>query len=118
MTTTRIILAGVLGGIAMFIWTSIAHMVLPLGEAGLQEIPNESAVLTAMQSSIGGKSGLYFFPGTGLGPEATKEQKEEAMNQMEAKMAANPSGLLMYHPPGRVFSLGKGLTIEFLTELL
>ena len=31
MTTTRIILAGVLGGIAMFIWTSIAHMALPLG---------------------------------------------------------------------------------------
>lgn len=101
----------------MFIWTSIAHMALPLGEAGIQEIPNEPAVLTAMQTSIGDKSGLYFFPGTGLGPEATKEQKDEAMKQMEAKLAANASGLLMYHPPGRVFNLGKGLTIEFLTEL-
>ena len=35
MTTTRIILAGVLGGIAMFIWTSIAHMATPLGHAGI-----------------------------------------------------------------------------------
>jgi hypothetical protein len=37
--TKRIILAGVLGGIAMFIWTAIAHMALPLGEAGIGEIP-------------------------------------------------------------------------------
>ena len=54
----RILLAGVLGGIAMFVWTSIAHMALPLGEAGINEIPNESVVLSAMQSSIGEKTGL------------------------------------------------------------
>ena len=37
----RIFLAGLLGGIAMFIWTSIAHMALPLGDTGVREIPNE-----------------------------------------------------------------------------
>jgi hypothetical protein len=36
----RILLAGIVGGIAMFVWTSIAHMALPLGEAGIAEIPN------------------------------------------------------------------------------
>jgi hypothetical protein len=51
----RILLAGILGGIVMFVWTSIAHMALPLGEAGINEIPNESVVLSAMQSSIGDK---------------------------------------------------------------
>jgi len=35
----RILLAGVIGAIAMFIWTSFAHMALPLGEAGINEIP-------------------------------------------------------------------------------
>src|SRR5215469_17816680 len=59
----RILLAGVLGGIAMFVWTSIAHMALPLGEAGIAEIPNEPTVLTAMQGSMGEKAGLYIFPG-------------------------------------------------------
>ena len=44
----RIVLAGVLGGIVMFVWTSIAHMALPLGEAGIGEILNESAVLGAI----------------------------------------------------------------------
>jgi hypothetical protein len=54
----RVLLAGILGGIVMFTWTSIAHMALPLGEAGLTEIPNESAVLSAMQSNIGDRTGL------------------------------------------------------------
>jgi hypothetical protein len=54
----KVLLAGIFGGIVMFIWTSIAHMALPLGEAGLGEIPNESAVLSAMQSNIGDQTGL------------------------------------------------------------
>ena len=58
----RIFLAGLLGGIAMFIWTSIAHMALPLGEAGIREIPNEAALLSAMRSSIGKKPASTSFP--------------------------------------------------------
>jgi hypothetical protein len=114
----RILLAGIIGGIAMFIWTSIAHMALPLGEAGIAEIPNESAVLSAMQSSVGEKTGLYVFPGLGVSKNATREQKNEAMKQMQQRIAANPSGILMYHPPGRQFAFGKTLAIEFGTEAL
>src|SRR6266496_6530909 len=92
--TKRTLLAGVLGGIAMFIWTSIAHMLLPLGEAGVREIPNEQAVLASMQANIGDKSGLYLFPGFGLGPSATRQQRNEAMQHMGEKIASNPSGIL------------------------
>ncbi len=114
----KIVLAGASGGIAMFIWTSIAHMFLPLGEAGISEIPNESAVLSAMQSSIGEQTGLYIFPGPGVGKNATRQEKHEAMKHMGEKMATNPSGILMYHAPGRPFTFGKWLGIEFGTELL
>jgi hypothetical protein len=114
----KILLAGVLGGIVMFVWTSIAHMALPLGEAGINEIPNESAMLTAMQSSIGDNAGLYIFPGLGVGKNATRDKKNEAMKQMQQRIAANPSGILMYHPPGRPFAFGKSLAIEFSTEVL
>ena len=48
----RILFTGVLGGIVMFAWASIAHMALPLGEAGITEIPNESAFLNSLP--IGG----------------------------------------------------------------
>ncbi len=116
--TKRTLIASVLGGIAMFIWTSIAHMALPLGEAGVREIPNEQAVLAAMQANIGGKSGLYLFPGFGLGPNATRQQRKEAMQHMGEKIASNPSGILMYHTPGRALAMGKFLGIEFATELL
>ena len=37
----RIILAGIAGGIAMFIWTNCSHTILPLGEAGVRMLPNE-----------------------------------------------------------------------------
>jgi hypothetical protein len=114
----RVLLAGIVGGIVMFAWTSIAHMALPLGEAGITEIPNESAVLSSMQSNIGDRAGLYIFPGLGVGEDASREEKSQAMKGMQQKIAANPSGILMYHPPGRQFTFGKSLAIEFSTELL
>ena len=116
--TTRILAAGILGGIAMFIWTSLAHMALPLGEVGIREIPNEQTALVAMQQSIGDKSGLYVFPGLGVGPNPTREQRQEAMKHVADKYASSPSGFLVYHPPGRPLAFGKFLAIEFATELL
>jgi hypothetical protein len=68
----KILLAGVLSGIAMFVWTPIAHMALPLGEVGIAEIPNESAVLNAIQSGSPNKTGLYIFPCLGVGKNATR----------------------------------------------
>jgi hypothetical protein len=116
--STRIFFAGILGGIVMFIWSFIGHDVLPIGKAGVHEIPNEDAVAGALQSSIGDHAGFFVFPGLGVGPDATRQQKEEAMKKAMAKMATAPSGVLIYHPPGRTFSFPKALGIEFATELV
>jgi hypothetical protein len=115
--TARILVAAVVGAIVMFIWSSIAHMVLPLGEAGIRELPNEPAVLDALKTSVGDARGLYIFPGTGLGPDATRAQRREAMGKVQEKIANNPSGFLMYHPAGRQVNFGKLLGVEFATEL-
>jgi len=40
------------------------------------------------------------------------------MKQMQQRIAANPSGILMYHPPGRQFAFGKSLAVEFSIEVL
>ena len=114
--TMRIILAGVLSGIAMFIWTFIAHMLLPLGEVGVREMPNEQAVLDAMKTNLT-ESGLYHFPGQGLEPNATRQEKSDAMKRVMEKVATGPSGLLVYHP-SRSVSFGGLLGIEFATEIL
>jgi hypothetical protein len=116
---TRILLAALLGGIAMFIWTFLAHTVLPLGETGVREIPNAGPVLATMQDNIREADGFYVFPGFGLGPNATREQKHEAMKHMNERLAANPSGILIYHPAGaRPINMGQLLSVEFATEFI
>jgi hypothetical protein len=113
----RTILAGILGGIAMFVWTSIAHMALPLGEAGVSELSDESNLLDHMKESLQSRNGLFLFPGMHAPENATKEQKKDATKQMMERLKTGPSGLLVFHPT-REFALGRWLTIEFLTELL
>src|SRR5262249_31426540 len=119
MTTTRIILAAVLGSIAMFIWNAIAHMALHLGEAGIKELPNEEMVLATIKAGIGENSGLYMFPGMGLGDNPTNQQQRAAMERYPEKLINNPSGLMIYHPANsRPMTMPKWLTIEFLAEFI
>lgn len=95
----RIFLAALFGGIAMFIWSAIAHMALPLGEAGLQELPD--ATLDLLAGQMGQQSGLYIFPGFGLPPDASQAAKREAMKHAAERLARFPSGIMMYFPPAR-----------------
>ena len=115
--TTRAFLAAILGGIAMFIWSFIAHDLLPLGEIGMREFKNESAVLDALKTNLADARGLYHFPGHRAGPNATRQEKSDAMKRAMEKAVSGPSGLLIYHP-SREFTFGKLLGIEFATELL
>jgi hypothetical protein len=95
----RVLIAGVLGGIAMFVWTSIAHIFTPLGQMGFMPIPNEEPVIAAMQASMGDKPGLYFFPWID-----TNDPNGQTAYQEKAKIM--PSGFMIYHPAGE----GVGMT--------
>src|ERR1043165_8792325 len=118
-TGTRIFLAGLLGAIAMFAWTAIAHMALPLGEAGVQNTMNDDDLLSALKSTVKNKDGLYIYPTMGLPPDATHAQQSAAMEKYPEKLEKNPSGFFIYHPAGsRPMNMGKYLTIEFITELV
>lgn len=92
----KIVLAGVLGGLVMFIWGAVSHMLLPLGEIGIKEIPNEGPVLAAMQQAIH-EPGFYFFPGMGV-PHNTAD--EAATKAWEEKYRRGPIGVLVYRPQG------------------
>jgi hypothetical protein len=118
-TMTRIFLAALLGAVAMFAWTAIAHMALPLGEAGVQNTMNDEDLLSALKSTVKNKDGLYIYPSMGLPPDATHAQQAEAMKTYPEKLEKNPSGFFIYHPAGsRPMAMGKFLTIEFITELI
>jgi hypothetical protein len=118
-TTTRIFLAGLLGAVAMFAWTAIAHMATPLGEAGVENTMKDEELLSALKSNVKDKDGFYMYPSMGLPPDATHAQQSEAMEKYPEKLEKNPSGFFIYHPAGsRPMNMGKFLTVEFITELV
>jgi len=113
---TRILIAGILGGIVMFIWNFVAHDLLPLGEMGVRIMTNEDAVTSALQTNLGDTSGFYIFPSGGLTPGAAAEQKKAAMQKAEEQMAAGAAGVLIYRPK-RIFNFPKRLIIQFATDV-
>jgi hypothetical protein len=110
------LLAGVLGGLAFFLWSFVAHDVLPMGKAGIKEIPNEQAVLDSMKANMP-ENGLYLLPGLGVPEGATRAQQAAAMEARMHKVETGPSGLLAYHPALQ-FSFGKALAVELGTNIL
>jgi len=113
---TRILLAGILGGVVMFLWNFVAHELLPLGEMGVSVMQNEDAVTSALQSNLGENAGFYFFPSGGLTPGATGDQKKAAMQKAQEQMAAGAGGVLIYRPK-RNFNFPRRLVIEFATDV-
>jgi hypothetical protein len=83
----RILLAGVLGGLALFMWGGLAHMVLGLGEVGIQYLPQQQRMMDALKTATS-QSGMYFFP-----------QRDQGGN-VPAVQAGGPWGILIYHSSG------------------
>jgi hypothetical protein len=117
--TKKIVIGGVLAGIAMFIWSSIAHMLLPIGDMGIKTIPNEDAVIAAMKANIT-EDGFYFIPGEGMAHAATlpKDQQQAAKDAWQKKYEAGPRAILVYHPTGEKLFMPRYLVVEFLSDLV
>lgn len=84
-------MAGVAGGLVLFLWGSIAHLATPLSQVGIRSMPNEDAVMEAMRANIT-QPGLYFFPGLAPG----QESDEAAMKVWEEKAMRGPTGIMVY----------------------
>ena len=97
----RLLLAAVLGGLAMFIWSAGAHM-SPLGMVGIQYFPREVIVVeTLAADSAGLRDGMYVFPAdaAAAGPN-------------------RPSGMLVYHPANMFTMMPQQIIAELLKEIL
>jgi hypothetical protein len=107
----RVVLAGILGGIAMFMWSGIAHMVLPLGRIGIKELPNDAPVVAALQASAGeNRGGLYLFPSQ-RGPDGMLTEGGYAK-----KLETTAHGLVAYQPPGTPMLTPRQLVGEYALE--
>lgn len=91
----KVLLPGILGGIAVFVWSFISHMVLPIGEMGVKAVTaNDDVIISAMKSNMT-EPGLYMLPGVDM-KTATAEQQAA----WQAKWQAGPTAVVAYKPTG------------------
>lgn len=95
----RVVVAGLLAGLTIFVWEFVAHTVLPLGQVGVRPIPQQEQVLQTVAANVK-EHHLYLFPW------------EEDSAKSEEAYRANPSGILVVTPAGRPFGFGRRLANE------
>jgi hypothetical protein len=109
----KILIGGVVGGLVIFFWGFLSHMLLPIGDMGLQPIPQEEGLAAAMKQAVL-EPGLYFLPGY----DRSKPQTEEDMRVHMEKIAKGPYGFMVLYPQGRDPSLAKRLPIQLGTNIV
>ena len=106
----RVILAGIVGGILMFNWGFLTHMVLPFGELGVRKLPDEPSVFAPIRSTVK-EPGFYVFPAMDMNaPESEREACLEKAKQ-------GPIGVLIVKPQGSEIVLPKLLLNELATNM-
>jgi hypothetical protein len=88
----RIIIAGFLGAVVLFIWGFISWAVLPWNAQTMHTLPNEEAVMSVLKSG-NLETGLYRIPG-----EMGKD--EAARKAQYAKMETGPIAMIHYSTEG------------------
>jgi hypothetical protein len=109
----KVLLGGIVGGVVVFLWGSISHMLLPLGEVGIREIPNEAAVLGVMKENVTA-AGVYLYPGLG---KPYDQATEEDHKQWAERYKSGGHGILVYTPGGAEFSFPASLVREFVSNM-
>lgn len=92
----RVLVAGLIGGILMFIWGVAAHMVLGLGEVGIRQPANENTALAGLQAGLGGQPGVYLLPS--LDPKKMGDAAE--VRTYSIKAVRSPYAFVVYQPQG------------------
>ena len=55
----RILIAGIIGGLVIFMWGAVAHMMLPLGKMGMKVPTEQASALSALAPTTQG-AGIYM----------------------------------------------------------
>jgi hypothetical protein len=95
----KILLGGILGGLALFMWGGLSHMALGLGNVGMQNI--QRPVYDSMKASIA-QAGFYFLPESDMKGTIKDEYK------------GGPVGILIYKPTGA----GAPMTGQLINEAI
>ena len=109
----RIVVAGLVGGLAMFLWGAVSHMLLPIGEAGHRTATQQQVVLDALARSTSGE-GVYMYPG--IAPERINDAA--AMQAFAEESRGKPYAFVVYQPGGNPVnqSMAPSLVTQWITD--
>ena len=112
----RIYIAGLIGAIVLFVWGAVSHMVLPVGEMGIQQATQQDAAIAALQASGDKGHAVYMVPG--LNPDEWGD--EAKLSAFVSKYANSPSAFVVYDPAPNpnISSMGPALINQFVSNLL
>jgi hypothetical protein len=99
-----ILLAGVAGGITLYVYSAFAWMVLPWNEGTLKPFPNELLAAEAMSQVT--RAGMYIYPG----PQTNGNGSEDAGPTVFAAVRPGP-------PRAMAPALGFGFLIDLTAAL-
>src|SRR5688500_15766219 len=103
----KLLLGAIIGGVILFLWGAVSHMLLPFATMGLQRFTNEEAIKQTVVANAP-RSGVYFLPfmqEEGLSEEQQNAAFEKAMQGPVIFLAVRL---------GRARSFGSLLGIQFL----
>jgi hypothetical protein len=110
----HILIAGVIGGMIGFVLSALQNAVLPAAEP--KAMPDQPAILAALRAIP--QAGFYFFPGRGLSPSMTPDQKNAAQADYSRLFREGPVGVIAYSPGGGEFHFGRQLAIQLLLSVI
>lgn len=92
----RVLVAGLLGGIVIFIWGVAAHMALGLGNVGIHQPADENTVLATLHEGLGEQAGIYMLPS--FDPQHMNDPYK--VRAYEQKAIRSPYAWVVYLPQG------------------
>lgn len=113
----RILIAGVAGGIVLYVWGIVSWMVMPWHQMG--RLPDETTIAQTMRVADV-PTGVYELPGQDHEAMRTMspEEKEKAQDQWKIAHEQGPRAFIVYHAEGAsvvpVMSFVGGLVLDVL----
>ena len=109
----RVFIAGLIGGVVMFVWGAVSHMVLGIGDKGMNVGTPYTATLTALKAEAK-EPGIYFLPST------TKDKMADAAAQQALYDQNLGYAWVVYHPGGNpgTLDMNPNLGKQFATDFL
>jgi len=91
----RTLIAAIVGGVVVFIWGYVAHVVLSLGDASIMKLKGEDSFMESVRSAAP-EPGVYAFPF--IAPDQMSDAAVK--NAHDQKYMTGPNGLLVVGPNG------------------